>query len=94
MNEQTGLPGRLVCPVCSPAAPADGNAVPHFWRFQEVGPEEERRWLLGLVCEAHHHWVIELRSDDAGIVVRQRTVPCPDGRSCGWNPDNWGHYIH
>jgi hypothetical protein len=91
----TGFPGRLTCPICDRTGlSAEEGNVPHFWRFQEVKVGEEPRWLLGLVCEAHHHWVIEIVSGEAEMTARTRPVPCPDLRTCGWNPENWRHFLH
>lgn len=92
---KNGLPERIICPVCGGhGESADSSSIPHFWRFQEFRGENSTRWLLGFVCEGHHHWVIELLSQATGILVKQRVVSCPDTKACSWNPANWSQYSH
>ena len=84
----TTLPDALSCPACEELG-ADGewSNFSQFWKFMVVLVNGKPRWLLGLVCSGHHHWVIQLEREEGVIFVTQRVVSCPEPGYCPYELD-------
>src|SRR4051794_9898626 len=76
------LPDNLTCPLCDQEGDRAWGNIAHFDRFVDIVVERDRRWLLGFVCEEHHHWVVDRDRHSGGTWIPGRTAPCPGPAAC------------